>query len=77
SAAVKAGLDVIVAAPVEQASGASAALSAVRHDGRTVVEPRPLPALDVQAGAVHAQPGHIVAAALNGWFDPRPDVVLS
>ena len=77
SAAVKAGLDVIVAAPAEQASGASAALSAVRHDGRTVVEPRELPDLDVQAWAVHAQPGHIVAAALNGWFDPRPDVVLS
>jgi len=26
---------------------------------------------------VHAQPGHIVVAALNGWFDPAPDVVLS
>lgn len=76
-AALDAGLDVIVAAPAEQASGASAALSAVRRDGRTVVEPRQLPGLDVQAWAVHAQPGHIVAAALNGWFDPRPDLVLS
>jgi 5'-nucleotidase len=76
-AALKAGLDVIVAAPAEQASGASAALTAVRRDGRTVVEPRQLPDLDVQAWAVRAQPGHIVAAALNGWFDPRPDVVLS
>lgn len=77
SAALEAGLDVIVAAPAEQASGASAALSAVRRDGRTVVEQRQMPGLDVEAWAVHAQPGHIVAAALNGWFDPRPDVVLS
>lgn len=77
-AAHRAGLEVIVAAPVEQASGASAALSVVRRDGRTVVERRDLPGLDgVEAWAVHAQPGHIVAAALNGWFDPRPDLVLS
>ncbi|TFV56608.1 5'/3'-nucleotidase SurE [Mycobacterium sp. PS03-16] len=76
-AAQGAGLDVIVAAPAEQASGASAALSAVRRDGHTVVERRELPGLDVQAWAVRAHPGHIVAAALNGWFDPRPDLVLS
>ncbi len=31
----------------------------------------------VPAWAVDAQPGHIVVAALNGWFDPAPDVVLS
>lgn len=78
AAARAAGLDVIVAAPAEQASGASAALTAVRQDGRTLVERRDVPGLpDVEAWAVHAQPGHIVAAALNGWFDPRPDVVLS
>ncbi len=77
-AAKSAGLEVIVAAPAEQASGASAALSAVRKDGRTVVERRELPGLDgVEAWAVYAQPGHIVAAALNGWFEPRPDLVLS
>jgi 5'-nucleotidase len=76
-AALAAGLDVIVAAPAEQASGASAALTAVRRDGRTVVEPRELSGLDVPAWAVQAQPAHIVAAALNGWFDPRPDLVLS
>ncbi|MGW0161792.1 5'/3'-nucleotidase SurE [Mycobacterium sp. NPDC003323] len=77
-AARAAGLEVIVAAPAEQASGASAALTAVRQDGRTVIERRQLPGLDgVDAWAVHAQPGHIVSAALNGWFDPAPDVVLS
>lgn len=78
TAAQEAGLDVIVAAPSEQSSGASAALSAVRRDGRTVVERRELPGLDgVEAWAVHAQPGHIVAAALNGWFAPPPELVLS
>lgn len=77
AAALEAGLDVIVAAPAEQASGASAALSAVRRDGNTIVEQREIPGLDVEAWAVHAQPAHIVAAGLNGWFDPRPDLVLS
>lgn len=77
-AAREAGLDVIVAAPSEQASGASAALSAVRREGRTVIERRDVPELDgIDAWAVQAQPAHIVAAALNGWFDPRPDLVLS
>ena len=77
-AAREAGLEVIVAAPAEQSSGASAAISAVRREGRTVVDRRELPGLpDVEAWAVDAQPGHIVVAALNGWFDPRPDLVLS
>lgn len=77
AAALEAGLDVVVAAPAEQASGASAALTAIRRDGHTIVESRQLPGLDVPAWAVQAQPGHIVAAALNGWFDPRPGLVLS
>jgi 5'-nucleotidase len=78
SAAVKAGLDVVVAAPAEQCSGASASITAVRREGRTLVDRRDLPDLpDVEAWAVEAQPGHIVAAALNGWFDPAPDLVLS
>jgi 5'-nucleotidase len=77
-AAAKVGLDVVVAAPAEQSSGASAAITAVRREGRTVVQRRELAELPgVEAWAVEAQPGHIVVAALNGWFDPRPDVVLS
>lgn len=77
-AAREAGLDAVVAAPAEQASGASAALTAVRREGRTIVERRQVPGLEgIEAWAVHAQPAHIVAAALNGWFDPRPDLVLS
>jgi 5'-nucleotidase len=78
AAAMQAGLDVIVAAPAEQSSGAGAALTATRRAGRTVVARRELPGLDgVDVWAVDAQPGHIVVAALNGWFDPAPDVVLS
>jgi 5'-nucleotidase len=77
-AAAAAGLDVVVAAPAEQSSGASAAITAVRREGRTVVERRRLPDLpDVPAYAVQAQPGHIVVAALTGWFDPTPHLVLS
>ncbi len=78
AAARDAGLDVIVAAPAEESSGAGASLTAVRREGRTVVTRRELPGLPgVPAWAVDAQPGHIVVAALNGWFDPAPDVVLS
>ena len=68
----------IVAAPAEESSGAGASLTAVRREGRTVVTRRELPGLPGVLGwAVDAQPGHIVVAALNGWFDPAPDVVLS
>ena len=77
-AALAAGLDVVVAAPAEQSSGASAAITAVRREGRTVMQPHELPDLpDVPAWAVRAQPAHIVVAALNGWLDPAPELVLS
>jgi 5'-nucleotidase len=76
--AVEAGLDVLVAAPSAQASGTSASLDAVRREGRTVVSRQEVPGLPgTPAWAVDAQPGHIVVAALNGWFDPAPDLVLS
>ena len=76
--AVVAGLDVVVAAPAEQSSGASAAITAVRDEGRTLVQRHELPDHPgVPAWAVRAQPGHIVVAALTGWLDPVPDLVLS
>jgi 5'-nucleotidase len=76
--AVGAGLEVVVAAPAEQSSGASAAITAVRDEGRTVVERRELTGHPgVAAWGVRAQPGHIVVAALTGWLDPVPDLVLS
>jgi 5'-nucleotidase len=78
AAAVQANLDVVVAAPAEPSSGASASLAAVRRHGRTALTRRRLPGLpDVAAWAVEAPPGHIVVAALNGWLDPVPDLVLS
>jgi 5'-nucleotidase len=75
-AASEAGLDVLIAAPEHQFSGASASITAVQEDGRTVVRevegPSGLPAY-----AVRAAPAHIVVAGLQGWFDPAPDLVLS
>lgn len=77
-AALEAGLDVVVAAPAEQSSGASAAITANRRDGDTPVRRAELPGLpDVEAYAVEAQPAHIVLAAVRGWLDPVPDLVLS
>jgi 5'-nucleotidase len=76
--ALAAGLDVVVAAPSEQSSGASAAITAVRDEGRTLIERHELgDRPELPAWGVRAQPGHIVVAALTGWLDPAPDLVLS
>jgi 5'-nucleotidase len=78
AAAVRAGLDVVVAAPARQSSGASAGLTATTREGWTVVERRQLPDLPgVEAYALEAQPGYIVRAALRGWLNPAPELVLS
>jgi 5'-nucleotidase len=78
AAARDAGLDVVVAAPDRQYSGAGASITATLQDGRTVVTPAEIEGLpDVPAYAVQAAPAHIVVAALAGWLDPVPDVVLS
>lgn len=77
-AAVDAGLDVVIAAPAEQSSGASAAITAESSEGRTPVREVTVDGLDgVPAYAVSAQPAHIVLAAVVGWLDPVPDLVLS
>jgi 5'-nucleotidase len=77
-AAADAGLEVVVAAPAVQSSGASAAITSVRREGRTPVRRMEVPGLPgVPAFAVEAQPGHIVLAGLRGWLDPVPDLVLS
>lgn len=73
-----AGLDVTIAAPREERSGSSAALSALETGGRLLVEPRCLEGVeDVDAFAVHASPAMIVVAAARGAFGGAPDVVLS
>jgi 5'-nucleotidase len=78
AAARDAGLDVVVAAPDREYSGAAASINAVQEDGRTVIERVRLDDLpDVPAYAVRSAPAHIVVLALHGWLDPVPDLVLS
>jgi 5'-nucleotidase len=76
--AVAAGLDVTIAAPHQERSGSSAALSALEADGRLLVERRALEGLDgVTALAVQATPAMIVFTGARGAFGDPPDVVLS
>ncbi|MGK5681868.1 5'/3'-nucleotidase SurE [Actinoplanes sp. URMC 104] len=67
--------EVIVAAPREEASGMSAALTAVVADGRIVVSPYDLG--EITAYGVAASPAYIVVLASLGVFGPPPEVVLS
>lgn len=78
AAAVRAGHQVVVAAPATEASGSSASITAVEEDGRITVEQRELEGLDgVQAFAVHGAPAFITMIATHGAFGPAPDIVLS
>jgi 5'-nucleotidase len=77
-AAVKAGLDVTVAAPDSERSGSGAALSALEPGGRLLVAEQPLDGLDgVPAFAVGASPALIAFVATSGIFGSVPDLVLS
>lgn len=77
-AALRAGLDVVVAAPARQSSGASAGIIARTREGRPLIDRRQLPDLPgLEAYAVEAQPGYIVRVAVRGWLDPVPQLVLS
>ncbi|MBH0121221.1 5'/3'-nucleotidase SurE [Rhodococcus sp. HM1] len=76
--AVEAGLDVVVAAPHTERSGASASLTALAEDGRLAVTERQWPDLpEVPIRAVEASPALIGFVAAHGAFGPAPDVVLS
>lgn len=76
--AVDVGLEVVVAAPHMERSGASASLGATRADGRLIIESRKLPDLDgVEAYAVEGTPAYITWAASRGAFGATPDLVLS
>jgi 5'-nucleotidase len=79
AAAVGHGIRVVVAAPVEQASGSGASMIATMDaEQRVPVRREQLPGLDgVEAYAVAAQPAFITYAALNGWFSEPPSLVLS
>jgi 5'-nucleotidase len=78
AAASTCDLDIVVVAPVEQASGTGAGLGATADDGGVHIEPRQLPGLpQVRAHAISAHPGFIALAAMTGRFGSVPDVVLS
>lgn len=77
SAAVDAGLDVIVAAPARQSSGSSASIIAAEENGRIPVERHDVPGLDVPSFAVRGAPGLISLIAAHRAFGAVPDVVLS
>ena len=78
ASAVAFGLDVVVAAPLHESSGSSAALAAVQDGQRIVVEERTLPGLDgVPVFGVDAAPGFIALIATREAFGPAPDIVLS
>jgi 5'-nucleotidase len=76
-AAIDAGYEVIVAAPDYEASGSSAALSAVYRDRRLPITPASLDGLAVRAYSVQASPSYIVVLGAIGTFGERPDAVLS
>ncbi|GAA3341089.1 5'/3'-nucleotidase SurE [Amorphoplanes nipponensis] len=77
-AAHDAGHDVTVAAPQDEASGMSAALTAVTDQGRVMIARTALAGLDgVPVYAVAASPGYIALLAALEVFGPAPELVLS
>jgi 5'-nucleotidase len=84
-AAAAAGLEVVIAAPAHEHSGASASIIATQGSAVTAAggkgtvrsERRSLPGIDGDAYAVHAAPALITLLALHGSFGGKPDVVLS
>ncbi|MFC7546120.1 5'/3'-nucleotidase SurE [Plantactinospora sp. GCM10030261] len=77
-AAVERGLDVVLAAPHREASGTSAAMTAVERDGQVVVEEHQFDDLPGVTGyGVAGSPGFITLIALHGAFGPPPELVLS
>jgi len=76
-AALTVGLDVTVAAPSWDSSGASASITAVEHEGRVVVEERTLPGIPGSVYAIEAAPAFIARLGVDGGLGPAPDLVLS
>ena len=77
-AARKAELEVVVAAPLTEASGSSASIAVVEVNGRVPVVRRELAGLSgVPAYAVSAPPAFITLIATREAFGPPPDIVLS
>ena len=77
-AAAREGHDVVVAAPLTEASGSSAAMTAVEENGRIVLHKRELPgAKHIPAYAVAASPAYIVLLAMREAFGEPPAMVVS
>lgn len=76
-AAIDTGLEVVVAAPSWDASGASSSLTGVENDGRLTSTQHKLPNSNIDAHAVDAAPAMITVAALRGGFGSPPSIVLS
>jgi 5'-nucleotidase len=85
-AALAAGCEVVIAAPAEEASGSSAAITGTntvavtgKTDASTIrIERRELAEVEgVTAYSVRAAPGLIALLAAHGAFGAAPDVVLS
>jgi 5'-nucleotidase len=76
--AVELGLEVVVAAPAWNSSGASASLTGVSEAGRLLVGDSKVRGLEhVRAFAVEASPAMIVRVGVRGVFGHPPDLVLS
>jgi len=76
--AVEAGLEVVVASPLENCSGASSSITAVDVDGRFVSERRSLAGLEAcDTYAVDGLPAFIALTGARGAFGPPPDLLLS
>lgn len=76
--AVATGLDVVVAAPADDTSGAGSSILSVRHGGVVPVQRHDLEGLDgVPAYGVAANPAFIAFSGVSGWFDTPPSLVLS
>jgi len=77
-AAAREGHDVVVAAPVTEASGSSAAMTAIEENGKIILHKREFAgAKHIPAYAVAASPAYIVLLALREAFGEAPTVVLS
>ena len=77
-AVVAAGHDVVVAAPLDDRSGSSAALGRLHVDDTIVLEERRLDGLDgIACFGVEGPPALCVMAARLGGLGPVPDLVVS
>lgn len=75
--AIAAGLDVVVAAPAVEHSGASASITGADTDGHVRMARRPVDGLTAPCYAVHAAPALITLLAAHGAFGAPPKLVLS